>query len=98
MSSRRFYRRTFLNLRGHHAGAYVLADLSVEKHRSKEKTERWINADLRISDCGDVVVLDFDASDATSARNAIHKARLLSATLNQFTTALESAVAELELR
>ncbi len=30
MPFRRFYRRRFLNLRGHHAGAYVLADVSIE--------------------------------------------------------------------
>lgn len=96
MGTRRFYRRTFLNLRGHHAGAYVLADVSVEVKR-KDPTDRYLNADLRISDCGDVVMLDFDAYDASSARNALHKARLLTATLAQFTAALETAVHDLEL-
>ena len=56
MSSRRFYRRRFPNKRGHHAGAYVLADCAVETFTSESE----VSAYLTIADCRRLATLSFD--------------------------------------
>lgn len=91
MATRRFYRRRFLNRRGYHAGAYVLADLRVLKDSDGERS---VDADLTIADCSRVTSLDLSAYNAGDARNALYKARLLRAVVNDFTEAFESAVAD----
>ncbi len=94
MASRRFYRRRFLNRRGHHAGAYVLADCRVVTDRRDGKTVREVDAQLTIADCSRVISLDLSAFNEADARNALHKARLLRAIMNEFSDAFEAAVAE----
>jgi hypothetical protein len=94
MASRRFHRRRFLNRRGYHAGAYVLAECRVLTHRRDGKTVREVDADLTIADCSRVVSLDLSAFNEADARNALHKARLLRAIVNEFADAFEDAVAE----
>lgn len=94
MAFRRFYRRTFLNLRGHHAGAYVLADIDLETGFGGDSTERVVCGHLTLADCGRVTELQFDADDAAGARNALHKARELQRVVDGFVTALERAVDE----
>jgi hypothetical protein len=89
---RRFYRRSFLNRRGHHAGAYVIADVRVE--RDQRSPRRWVIADLTIADCHRVAVLDFGVNDPQDAANALHKARLLRDVVAAFAEALEAAVEE----
>jgi hypothetical protein len=94
MVFRSFYRRTFLNLPGHHAGAYALAAVDVKPGYA---TGKRVNAGLSIADCGRVVHLEFDADCETTARNALHKAILLRDILDAFTEALEQAIREAEL-
>ncbi len=94
MPLRRFYRRRFLNLRGHHAGAYVLADITLETLPANGQPTHEVAAHLTIADCGRVVTLDFDVRDAATARNTLHKIRALTQVLDAFQTALEAAVAE----
>lgn len=91
MATRRFYRRRFLNRRGYHAGAYVLADCKVLTDR---QGDREIDADLTIADCSRVTSLDLSAYNVGDARNALHKARLLRSVVNDFTDAFEAAVAD----
>ncbi len=95
--TRRFYRRTFLNRRGHHAGAYVIAALSTESYLSDGIPTWEVSGELTIADCSRVADLDFSVRDTASARNSLHKARLLTQIVTQFTAALEAAVSELGL-
>ncbi|HET7689132.1 MAG TPA: hypothetical protein VFK41_02030 [Nocardioidaceae bacterium] len=90
MSSRRFYRRRFLNKRGHHAGAYVLADCSIETYQSVAE----VAASLTIADCGRVATLNFDVRSESDAGNALYKARLLRDVVGDFVVALEESVEE----
>lgn len=93
MAFRRFYRRTFLNKRGHHAGAYVLADVSLERGMvSDDGTD--VCAHLTVADCARTAVLQFDVHDRDTAANALHKARVLKTVVDGFVDALELAVAE----
>jgi hypothetical protein len=93
-SSSRFYRRRFLNRRGHHAGAYVIAAVNVEPSPHDATGGGPVSAYVTIADCGRVATLDFDVTDATSARNALHKARLLRDIIDGFVVALEAAVSD----
>lgn len=92
-STNRFYRRRFLNRRGHHGGAYVLADVTIETFGADERP--FVCAHLAISDCGRVADLDFDVKDADEARNALVKVGRLREAVNSFAAALEGAIAEL---
>jgi hypothetical protein len=89
MAIKRFYRRRFLNLRGHHAGAYVIADCSVATWDDNAR----IDADLSVADCNRVVTLDFGfaVGNTAEARNALHKAHALLTVLQEFVEALEAA-------
>ncbi len=89
---RRFYRRTFLNRRGYHAGAYVLADICLE--RSHDQQRVWLNAELTIADCGRIATLDFDITSQRDVGNTLHKARVLRDVIVTFTDALEDAAEE----
>lgn len=86
---KRFYRRRFLNRRGFHAGAYVIADCSVRTWDDGT----YVRAELSIADCADVAVLSFghEADDRAAARNALYKAHTLKAVLDDFVVALEEA-------
>lgn len=93
MTTKRFYRRRFLNRRGFHAGAYVLADCRLEAFRPRNEPPRYsIDAELTIADCGRIAALDFSVNNAPAAQNALHKARLLRDIMIDFTAALEEAV------
>ena len=92
MSTRRMYRRRFLNRPGHHAGAYAIADVKV--HAGRKKGSAHVSASLAIADCNRVVELDFYAVDESSAANALHKARLLREIVSEFTTSYERAIEE----
>jgi hypothetical protein len=95
MTTKRFYRRRFLNRRGFHAGAYVLANCGIDVFRLKGRpTSYTIDADLTIADCGRIATLDFSVNSESGARNSLHKARLLRDILVDFTAALEVAVDE----
>ncbi len=92
MASIRYYRRRFLNRRGHHAGAYVLADVHLERFPSGDSSAIEVCASLTVADCGRVATLDFNMPDARSAANALHKARLLREVVEGFVAALEECV------
>lgn len=94
MSTRRFYRRRFLNKRGHHAGAYVIATVDVEHYTHKGKERRAVDAYIDLADCGRVIALDFDVNSKPRARNAIYKAQLLRDVLDGFIDALGDATGE----
>lgn len=93
MTTKRFYRRRFLNRRGFHAGAYVLADCQVDVFRPVSGAPQYsIDAQLTVADCGRIATIDFAAGDEAAARNALHKARLLRDVVVDFTAALEATV------
>lgn len=94
MTTKRFYRRRFLNRRGFHAGAHVIADCQVVQvyRRADRAAEYSIDAEITVADCSRIATLDFDVEDEASARNALHKARLLRDVVCEFTLALEEAV------
>ncbi|GMA25730.1 hypothetical protein GCM10025864_34890 [Luteimicrobium album] len=83
-----YYFRDFLNAPGHHAGAYVLASVGVDDDLAF-RSGPHLDASLTVADCGRVVTLDFDCYDADSLENALHKARLLRKTLDEFVSAFE---------
>ncbi len=90
--SERFYTRRFLNKRGHHAGAYILA--SVEDTSSEPDNEpTWADIEFTIADCGRQISLAFEARPG-EFENSLHKIDLLVETLTKFRAAL---VAEGEL-
>lgn len=96
MTTKRFYRRRFLNRRGFHAGAYVIADCRIDIFNPKGGPPKHsIEAGVTIADCNRVASLDFTVYDQAAARNSLHKARLLRDVLIEFTSALETAVDEL---
>ena len=82
----RFYRRQFLNLRGHHAGAYVLA--VVEALPEDPTEENWREITLELTDCSRRVVFDFPLLTAADRRNSVRKARLLADATAGFAEAL----------
>lgn len=95
MTYRPFYRRRFLNRRGHHAGAYVLADISLDTWRPAERAPRQsVEATLTIADCSRVGTLDFCADKPVELRNALHKAQVLREVVADFADALERAADE----
>ncbi|GAB3913143.1 hypothetical protein GCM10011575_21130 [Microlunatus endophyticus] len=94
MAISRFYRRRFLNRRGFHAGAYVLADCRVLTERVRDGNRRYVDAELTIADCSRVVSLDLSAYSEADARNSLYKARLLRAIIDDFTDTFEDALHE----
>lgn len=96
MASLNFYRRRFLNRRGHHGGAFVLADVHPERYVSQGQAFHDVSAFITIADCSRVVTFDFDVHTAEDVRNALHKARLLRQVVDEFVCALERAIADRE--
>lgn len=90
MGSKPFYRRRFLNRRGHHAGAYVLAECEIETWKDQVGLEAFVT----IADCSRVVTLDLGGGTASEIRNALFKARTLRDTLVDMTAALERMAEE----
>jgi hypothetical protein len=91
--------RRFLNLPGHHWGAYVLAyveDTSardVSKPRRSERGEnRWVNYPprivLEISDCSQRINLHFEVDSDACLANSLHKVDVLAAALAEFRAGL----------
>jgi len=94
MSTRRHYRRRFLNRRGHHAGAYAIADIRTYRGLGRNARSSGVDATLTLSDCSRIIDLDFNVYDEASARNALYKADLLRTMVDDFVAAYEKAVAE----
>ncbi len=86
MTTKRFLRRRFLNRRGFHAGAFVIASCEVDEFRPRDLAPRYtVEADLTLADCGRIVSLDFCVSSESDARNALFKVRLLRDVVDEFT-------------
>jgi len=74
MAGKPFYRRRFLNRRGHHAGAYLIAECGTETYRDFPE----LSAYLTLADCGRVITLDFSGRSARfDRREARSRLRLL---------------------
>ena len=97
MSVAPFYRRRFLNRRGHHAGAYVIADLRIERWRHGDDDHQMIDADITVADCSRVATLDFSAREAGELAKSLSKARALLTVMTEFTAALEEAADQVDL-
>ena len=91
---RPFYRRTFLNRRGHHAGAYVIAEVRLDRGTTQQAAV--VDACLTIADCHRVATLDFYAGERRDLANAVHTARVLRDVVVDFVVALERAAEEWE--
>ncbi len=92
-SRRAYYRRSFLNRPGHHAGAYVIAEVTV----GGDEDRRRVDAELTIADCSRVTTLEFyvdSRSSAAERSNAVHKARVLREVVTAFTAQLEAALSQ----
>jgi hypothetical protein len=85
MGSKPFYRRRFLNRRGHHAGAFVLAECKTATWRDQAE----LDASVTIADCSRVVTLDLSGATTSEISNALFKARTLRDTLVDLTATLE---------
>ncbi len=83
----RFYVRQFLNRRGHHAGAYVLA--FVERTEATQDPDVSSYVKLEVTDCFHRVNLDFPMWTARDRNNSVRKARMLADVLTRFADALE---------
>lgn len=90
MGSKPFYRRRFLNRRGHHAGAYVIAACQIETWQERAE----VDASVTIADCRRVVTLDLSGATTSEISNALFKARALRDTLVDLTAALEQMADE----
>lgn len=76
----RILRRSFLNRRGHHEGAYVLAEM---------RRGAMSAGTLTISDCLRQVTLEFSRHDRAAVRNSIYKADVLLRTVGALRDELE---------
>lgn len=85
MGNKPFYRRRFLNRRGHHAGAFVLAECKITIWQDRPE----LDASLTIADCSRVVTLDLGGATTCEISNALFKARTLRDTLVDLTATLE---------
>ena len=90
MGSKPFYRRRFLNRRGHHAGAYVLAGCTRDTWNDRVGLVGFVT----IADCGRVVTLDLSGTTRSEISNALFKARALRDTLVDLTATLEQMADE----
>lgn len=81
-----FYRRVFLNRPRYHAGAYFLGYV--------READRCLEGSVIISDCDRKITLEFWATSAAQAKNALHKARVLADAATDFADAYEKAYNE----
>ncbi len=84
----RFYAREFLNRRGHHGGAYILA--VVDRTEPTDDPDRYVNIELEIADCSRHITLEFPVWSAGDRSNTVRKARLLANVLDKFADAVET--------
>ncbi|HET6668356.1 MAG TPA: hypothetical protein VFG98_13850 [Intrasporangium sp.] len=85
MGSKPFYRRRFLNRRGHHAGAFVLAECKIATWQDRAELDAFVT----IADCSRVVTLDLSGATTSEISNALFKARNLRDVLIEVTATLE---------
>jgi hypothetical protein len=86
--------RRFLNRPGHHAGAYVRAELEDTSGWAPTHSEKsgWSNPEpnvvLEIKDCTRSIYLEFDWATADSRRNSVYKLDTLIDALARFRAGL----------
>ena len=83
--------RRFLNLPGHHAGAYVYAHVGDSAACDRpECGHKWCtDIELTIADCGRSISLAFELGTAAERRNSRRKITTLIDALEQFRDALD---------
>jgi hypothetical protein len=83
--------RRFLNMPGHHAGAYVYAHVGDSAACDRpECNHKWCtDIELMIADCGRSISLAFELGTAAERRNSRRKIATLIDALEQFRDALE---------
>lgn len=91
MATKPFYRRRFLNRRGHHAGAFVLAECKIEKHAKRSEIDAYVT----IADCSRQVTIDLSGASKAEISNALRKAELLRDTFADIARAIEQQADEL---
>jgi hypothetical protein len=84
----RYYCRRFLNRRGHHGGAYVLAIVEALPEGPDDFDWAW-ELSLELADCARRVVFDFPLHTYADRQNSVRKARLLAEITRNFCDALE---------
>lgn len=94
MATKPFYRRRFLNRRGHHAGAYVIAECGTETYRDFPELVAY----LTIADCSRVVTLDLGGGTTAEISNSLRKAEQLRVVVEELCEALQSTAAEVNER
>lgn len=92
----RYYVRKFLNRRGHHAGAYVLA--FVERAPANATAGYCLDTHLEIADCNRRITFDFPFWSKADRANSLHKARLLAEVTARFAEALQAELEEVAKR
>ena len=89
-----FYKRAFLNRKGHHTTAHILGEVSVwgkDEHSSVEGS-------LSIADCSRQINISIDTYTKNDLNNSIRKLKIIRDTCDNIITSLESAWAEVQDR
>src|SRR5690349_13708358 len=94
MAHKPFYRRLFLNRRGHHAGAYAIAECAVETYRGKPDLDAY----LKLADCSRVVTIDLSGSTIKEIDNAVRKVHVLHDVVTELCASVDAAAAEVKER
>jgi hypothetical protein len=95
MAFKPFYRRRFLNRRGHHAGAYLIAECQIETYRDGAA---HVEASFTLADCSRVAVIDLCGARPAEIANSLRKAQLVRDAMTDLCEALEEAAAEVAER
>lgn len=94
MAFKPFYRRRFLNRRGHHAGAYAIAECTIVTYSGRAE----VSAFLTLADCSRVAVIDLSGATSGELGNAVRKAQLLREVVSDLCVAVEAASVEVAAR
>lgn len=103
MTEKIIYRnRKFLNKKGHHAGAYIIAKITreISTYRSKEGKDKPVIPSvsydhiLTIADCRRIINLDFECNTKKNYKNSIQKLDILIDVLNKFRNVMVTSYEE----
>jgi len=92
----RYYVRKFLNRRGYHGGAYILA--SIERAPANATSGYGVDTYMEITDCSRRIELEFPMWSKPDRANSLAKARLLADVMSRFADALEAEIEEVAKR
>jgi hypothetical protein len=90
-TTKKLYRRRFLNKPHHHSTALVLAEITeterkpspVDESKGKPNTY-YLSCDFTISDCSRSINLSFDAENESAIRNSLSKIKNLKKVIEDF--------------